>query len=130
MHPDGQLVTHRDKPTLFQMHLECQRIHHKLIRFFTPRHNDKVECSQRKNNERFYATHRFYSFEDFAKQLKRYNYRNYNTISDLKRKVICVLNQVFPEYQTIFSNILGKTSKEVLLHFLRQLILRRFHPKP
>ena len=26
----------------------------------------------------FYATHTFYSFEDFAKQLKVYNRRDYN----------------------------------------------------
>lgn len=46
-------------------------------------------------------------------------FRNYliSSISDLKRKVICVLDQVFPEYQTVFSNIFGKTSKELLAHF-------------
>lgn len=49
----------------------------KLIRPFTPRHNGKVERSHRKDNEYFYATHKFYSFDDFLKQLavhlKRYN---------------------------------------------------------
>jgi transposase len=40
-----------------------------------------------------------------------------SSISDLKRKIICVLDQVFPEYQSIFSNIFGKTSKEILLQF-------------
>lgn len=46
-------------------------------------------------------------------------FRNYliSSISDLKRKVICVLDQVFPEYQTVFSDIFGKTSKELLTHF-------------
>lgn len=39
------------------------------------------------------------------------------SISDLKRKVVCVLDQVFPEYQSIFSDIFGKTSKELLLQF-------------
>ena len=39
------------------------------------------------------------------------------SISDLKRKVVCVLDQVFPEYQSIFSDIFGKTSKESLLQF-------------
>ena len=38
-------------------------------------------------------------------------------ISDLKRKVICILDQVFPEYQTIFFDIFGPTSKEILLQF-------------
>lgn len=46
-------------------------------------------------------------------------FRNYliSSISDLKRKVICVLDQIFPEYQTVFSDIFGKTSKELLTHF-------------
>lgn len=39
------------------------------------------------------------------------------SISDLKRKVVCVLDQIFPEYQSIFSDIFGKTSKELLLQF-------------
>ncbi|WP_243126282.1 hypothetical protein [[Clostridium] hylemonae] len=43
---------------------------------FTPRHNGKAERSHRKYNERFYATHSFYSFEDFARQLKIYNRRD------------------------------------------------------
>lgn len=37
-----------------------------------------IECIQT-DNERFYATHCFYSFEDFAKQLKAYNRRDYNS---------------------------------------------------
>ncbi len=46
-------------------------------------------------------------------------FRNYlvSSIGDLKRKVICVLDQVFPEYQSVFSNIFGETSKEILSHF-------------
>ena len=67
-----------DKPTIFQVRLMEHNIHHKLIRPFTPRHNGKVERSHRKDNERFYATHTFYSFDDFAKQLKLYNRREYN----------------------------------------------------
>ena len=73
-----RFTSHRDKPTLFQKHLERHGITHKLIRPYTPRHNGKVERSHRKDNERFYATHSFYSFEDFAKQLKQYNTREYN----------------------------------------------------
>lgn len=69
--------TKKPTPTLFEK-LLCQLgIHHKLIRPFTPRHNGKVERSHRKDNEYFYATHKFYSFDDFAKQLKVHNY-NYN----------------------------------------------------
>ena len=45
--------------------------------------------------------------------------RNYliQSAGDLKRKVICVLDQVFPEYQTIFSNTFGTTSKQLLLNY-------------
>ena len=32
---------------------------------YPPRHNGEVERSHRKDNERFYATHCFFSFEDF-----------------------------------------------------------------
>ena len=74
----NRFTTYRDKPTLFQVHLDRHGIRHKLIRPFTPRHNGKVERSHRKDNERFYATHRFYSFDDFANQLKLYNRRDYN----------------------------------------------------
>lgn len=35
-------------------------------------------------------------------------------VSDLKKKVICLLDQVFPEYETLFSNIFGLTSTELL----------------
>lgn len=42
------------------------------------RHNGKVERSHRKDNKRFYASHTFYSFEDFSKQLKTYNHKDYN----------------------------------------------------
>lgn len=75
----NRFTTHKDKPTLFEAHLERCGIRHKLIRPYTPRHNGKVERSHRKDNERFYATHTFYSFEDFAKRLKEYNRRDYNS---------------------------------------------------
>ena len=56
-------------PTLFEARLEQRGIRHKLIKPYTPRHNGKVERSHRKDNEYFYATHSFYSFEDFKQQL-------------------------------------------------------------
>ena len=59
----------KGKVSLFEAHLKELGIKHKLIRPFTPRHNGKVERSHRKDNEYFYATHKFYSFEDFKKQL-------------------------------------------------------------
>lgn len=67
-----------DSPTLFEEKLKRYGIRHKLIKPYTPRHNGKVERSHRKDNERFYATHSFYSLEDFRKQLKLYNSRDYN----------------------------------------------------
>ena len=36
--------------------------------------------------------------------------------ADLKRKVIALLDQTFPEYETVFSNIFGLTSSELLLN--------------
>ena len=68
----------KETPTLFQRALQEHGIRHKLIRPFTPRHNGKVERSHRKDNERFYASHKFYSFEDFSRQLKAYNRKDYN----------------------------------------------------
>ena len=66
-----------DKKTLFEVTLEELCIHHKLIKPYTPRHNGKVERSHRKDNEYFYASHKFFSFEDFENQLAVWN-RNYN----------------------------------------------------
>lgn len=51
------------------------------------------------------------------RNLSRFRHYLVSSIGDLKRKVICVLDQVFPEYQSAFSNIFGKTSKELLSHF-------------
>ena len=89
--------TKKPTPTLFERTLEQCGIRHKLIAPYTPRHNGKVERSHRKDNEYFYATHSFYSFEDFKKQLAVHS-RKYNN---------------FP------MRPLGwKSPKEVLNHFL------------
>ncbi|WP_306789257.1 integrase core domain-containing protein [Agathobacter rectalis] len=63
---------------LILAHLKKHGIQHKLIRPFTSRYNGKVERSHRKDNERFYASHTFYSFQDFSRQLQLYNCRDYN----------------------------------------------------
>ena len=63
--------------TLFEEKLQELGIRHKLIKPYTPRHNGKVERSHRKDNEYFYASHKFYSFEDFKKQLTVHS-RKYN----------------------------------------------------
>lgn len=67
--------TNKSTPTMFEKKLSELGIRHKLIKVYTPRHNGKVERSHRKDNEYFYATHKFYSFDDFAKQLKIHNYK-------------------------------------------------------
>ena len=70
-------LANTQKPTLtmFEKHLNQLDIRHKLIKPYTPRHNGKVDRSHRKDNEYFYATHKFYSFDDFAKQLRVHNYK-------------------------------------------------------
>lgn len=80
---NGQEFTNRLNPmnstklTLFETTLAKLGIRHKLIKPYTPRHNGKVERSHRKDNEYFYASHKFYSFEDYACQLAVWN-RYYN----------------------------------------------------
>ena len=69
--------TKNQSPTLFERTLKQCGIRHKLIKPYTPRHNGKVERSHRKDNEYFYATHKFYSFDDFKKQLAVHS-RKYN----------------------------------------------------
>ena len=66
-------------PTLFEKTLSELGIRHKLIKPYTPRHNGKVERSHRKDNEYFYASHKFYSFVDFKKQLaiRQFQYNNF-----------------------------------------------------
>ena len=73
----NRLGSNKDKKTMFELELNRLGISHKLIRPYTPRHNGKVERSHRKDNERFYAVHKFHSFEDFKKQLYIHNW-SYN----------------------------------------------------
>ena len=75
----NRFASEKGKPTLFEKHLEQYGIRHKLIKPYTSRHNGKVERSHRKDNEYFYASHKFYSLEDFAKQLAVHN-RKYNNL--------------------------------------------------
>ena len=59
------------------------------------------------------------SNEDYLSLRNLSRFRSYliSSISDLKRKTIALLDQVFPEYASSFSNIFGKTSKEILSNF-------------
>ena len=68
----------RDLPTLFETTATQLGIRHKLIRPYTPRHNGKVERSHREDQKRFYSCHRFYSLDDFARQLAVHNRRSNN----------------------------------------------------
>ena len=67
--------TKRESLTSFEKKLAEFGIQHKKIRPFTPRHNDKVERSHRKDNEYLYAVKTFYSFKDFKWQLYLHNYK-------------------------------------------------------
>lgn len=51
------------------------------------------------------------------RQLCRFRSYEVDTCSDLKRKAIALLDQVFPEYCDLFSDIFGITSREVLTNF-------------
>lgn len=51
------------------------------------------------------------------KHLERLRYSLVDQSSDIKRKVISLLDQVFPEYERLFSDIFGVSSTEVLLHY-------------
>ena len=70
-------ISQKPTETLFEKRLRELNIKHKLIKPYTPRHNGKVERSHRKDNEYFYASHKFYSFDDFKNQLAVRN-REYN----------------------------------------------------
>ncbi len=75
----NRFTTNKDKPSLLDLWCRKNNTEHKLIKPYTPRHNGKVERSHRKDNEWFYATHKFIDFEDFEKQLKKWNYK-YNNL--------------------------------------------------
>lgn len=50
------------------------------------------------------------------RNLERLRYSFVDQSSDIKRKVIALLDQIFPEYEKVFSDTFGKSSTEVLLH--------------
>lgn len=51
------------------------------------------------------------------RQLSRYRLALVDECSDCKRRVIALLDQVFPEYGKLFSDTFGVASKEILLHY-------------
>ena len=51
------------------------------------------------------------------RQLCRFRFSMVDTIADLKRKVISVMDMLFPEYEKLFSDLFGATSSELLMEF-------------
>lgn len=51
------------------------------------------------------------------RQLSRYRLALVDSCGDCKRRVIALLDQVFPEYDKLFSDTFGSTSKELLLKY-------------
>jgi transposase len=49
------------------------------------------------------------------RDLTRFRHYLVASIGDLKRKAICVLDQVFSEYQSVFFDVFGQTWKELLI---------------
>lgn len=50
------------------------------------------------------------------RNLERLRYSFVDNSSDLKRKIISLLDQVFPEYEQVFSDVFGKSSTEILMN--------------
>ena len=62
-----------------------------------------------------YSISNFSDEDTFAlRNLSRYRFALVDEASDWKRKLIAILDQVFPEYSRLFSNIYGVASKELL----------------
>lgn len=65
-------------------------ITHQLIRVYTPRHNGKVERSHRSDNESFYKTLEFRTFDELVEKMRawntRYNNRPHSSLRDRNGK--------------------------------------------
>ena len=70
--PTASPMTGGISPTLFEVMIAELGIGHKLIRPYPPRHNGKVKCSHSEDQKRFY------SLNNFAKQLAIHNRRSNN----------------------------------------------------
>jgi transposase len=65
-----------------------------------------------------YTTSELASEEIVAlRQLSRFRFSLVDTIADLKRQVISILDTLFPEYERLFSDLFGKTSSELLMEY-------------
>lgn len=61
------------------------------------------------------------------RQLCRFRTYEVDTCSDLKRKAIALLDQIFPEFASLFSNTFGVSAKEVLTHWVTPEELAQVH---
>lgn len=48
------------------------------------------------------------------RELSRFRYALMDQVADLKRKIISILDRVFPEYETLFSDVFIKSSRSLL----------------
>lgn len=48
------------------------------------------------------------------RELSRFRFRLTQQIGDCKRKIICILDRVFPEYEKLFSDVFLQTSRQLL----------------
>ncbi len=82
--------------------------------------NDSIDSFNIAQVMRFgqYSTSNFSDEKTQAlRQLCRYRFALVDECSDWKRKVIALLDTVFPEYDKLFSDTFGVSSKEVLLAY-------------
>ena len=79
--------------------------------------NDSVDSFVISQILRFgeFSVSHFSDEDTFAlRNLSRFRFALVDEVSDWKRKLVAILDQVFPEYSSLFSNIYGVTSKELL----------------
>ena len=79
--------------------------------------NDSVDSFVISQILRFgeFSVSHFSDEDTFAlRNLSRYRFALVDEVTDWKRKLVAILDQVFPEYSSLFSNIYGVTSKELL----------------
>jgi transposase len=48
------------------------------------------------------------------REITRFRFGLIDTVSDLKRQILCVLDKVFPEFETLFSNVFIKSARDLL----------------
>jgi transposase len=60
--------------------------------------------------------------------LCRFSLWQVDTCSNLKRKVIALLDQIFPEYEKLFSDVFGMSSRELLKTYTTPEEIASIHP--